>query len=417
MDVLIRPPGKITPSPWPVVWALSVTEIISWGTLYYAISVLIAPIEQELGWSRDSIVGAFSLSLLFAGMGAFPIGILIDRLGGRVVMAVGSLASALLLVLLSQTQSIQGFYLIWAGLGLTMAMVLYEPAFTVITAGFGNDARKAITTLTLAGGLASTVFWPLTQGIVSALGWRYALIVLASLNLLVCAPLHAFFLPGSSDKRPATRQETNKPGPDRKASALGIILKTRAFWMLAVAFAANMFAYSSLSVHLIVMLQEKGFSIDNAVWLAALIGPMQVFGRIGEFTIGSRYRVQQVAFFALALLPIALIGFNFAGSAWGMVVVFVAVCGSSNGIMTIARGIMPATIFGSEHYGAVNGALSAPVIASRALGPLIGSIVWSSFGNYDAVLWLLTAVALLAVASFSFAISTAKQVRHHPFIS
>ena len=139
---------------------------------------------------------------------------------------------------------------------------------------------------------------------------------------------------------------------------------------------------------------------------------MQVLGRIGEFTIGSRYRAQQVAFFALALLPIALIGFNFAGSAWGMVAVFVAVCGSSNGIMTIARGTMPAAIFGSEHYGAVNGALSAPVIASRALGPLIGSIVWSRFGNYDAVLWLLTAVALLAVVSFSFAISTAKQVRH-----
>jgi len=411
MDVPIHPPGNTRPSPWPVVWALSVTEIISWGTLYYAISVLIAPIEQELGWSRDSIVGAFSLSLLFAGTGAFPIGILIDRLGGRVMMAVGSFASALLLALLSQTQSIQGFYLIWAGLGLTMAMVLYEPAFTVITAGFGSDARKAITTLTLAGGLASTVFWPLTQGIVSALGWRYALIVLASFNLLVCAPLHAFFLPASSDKRPATRQEMNKPGPDRKASALGIILKTRAFWMLAVAFAANMFAYASLTVHLIVMLQEKGFSIDSAVWLAALIGPMQVLGRIGEFTIGSRYRAQQVAFFALALLPIALIGFNFAGSSWGMVAVFVAVCGSSNGIMTIARGIMPATIFGSEHYGAVNGALSAPVIASRALGPFIGSIVWSRFGNYDAVLWLLTAVALLAVVSFSFAISTAKQVQ------
>ena len=129
---------------------------------------------------------------------------------------------------------------------------------------------------------------------------------------------------------------------------------------------------------------------------------MQVVGRIGEFTIGSRYRTEQVAFFALALLPAALIGFGFAGSVWEMVVVFVAICGSINGIMTIARGTIPAALFGFEHYGAVNGAFSAPVVASRALGPLIGSFVWSSFGNYDAVLWMLAAFALLAVVSFYF---------------
>lgn len=347
-------------------------------------------------------MGAFSLSFLFAGIGAVPTGILIDRLGGRAVMAVGSFASAMLLALLSRTHSIEGFYFIWAGLGLTMAMVLYEPAFAVITADFGGDARKAITTLTLAGELASSMFWPLTQGLVTALGWRQTLIALASLHLLVCTPLHAFFLPESSKRRPEGRQDAEGLGHDRKAAALAGILKTRAFWMLAVAFAANMLAYSSLSVRLIVMLREKGFSIENAVWLAALIGPMQVVGRIGEFTIGSRYRTEQVAFFALALLPAALIGFNFAGSAWEMVVVFVAICGSSNGIMTIARGTIPAALFGFEHYGAVNGALSAPVAASRALGPLIGSFVWSSFGNYGAVLWMLAAFALLAVVSFYF---------------
>jgi MFS family permease len=397
--------------PWSAVWALSVTEIVSWGTLYYAISVLIPPMEQELGWSRDAIVGAFSLSLLFAGIGTFPAGILIDRLGGRVVMSFGSFASAALLALLSRTHSIEGFYFIWAGLGLTMAMVLYEPAFAVITANFGSNARKAITILTLSGGLASSVFWPLTQGLVSALGWRHTLVALALLHLLVCAPLHAFLLPQFSKRGPERGQEADGPGCDDKAAALVAILKTRAFWMLAVAFAANMLAYSSLSVHLIVMLREKGYSMENAVWIAALIGPMQVIGRVGEFTIGSRYRAEQVALFALALLPAALIGLGFSGSALGPVIVFVAICGAGNGIMTIARGTIPAAIFGFEHYGAVNGALSAPVLASRALGPLIGSFVWSSFGNYDAMLWMLAAIALLAVVSFSFAISTAKQVQ------
>lgn len=409
MDGCEHRSGNNTPSAWPAVWALSVTEIISWGTLYYAISVLILPIEQEMGWSRDSIVGAFSLSLLFAGIGAVPTGILIDRLGGRTVMAAGSFISAMLLALLSRTHSIAVFYFLWAGLGLTMAMVLYEPAFAVITTGFRGNARKAITTLTLAGGLASSVFWPLTQGLVTALGWRQTLMVLASLHLLVCTPLHAFLLPESSKRQPKGGKAPEGLGNDRKGAALTGILKTRAFWMLAIAFAAHMLAYSSLSVHLIVMLREKGFSIQNAVWFASLIGPMQIAGRIGEFAIGSRYRTEHVTFFALALLPLALIGFGLAGSSWGMVVLVVALCGSSNGIMTIARGTIPAALFGFEHYGTVNGALSAPVVASRALGPLIASLVWSSLGNYDAVLWILAAFALLAVVSFYISTRTEEE--------
>lgn len=353
-----------------------------------------------MGWNRDSIVGAFSLSLLFAGIGAVPAGILIDRLGGRVVMAIGSFISAMLLALLSQTHSIAGFYCIWAGLGLAMSMVLYEPAFAVIMDGFRSDARKAITTLTLAGGLASSVFWPVTQGLLTALGWRKTLIVLASLHLLICTPLHAFFLPKFSGSNLKGREESEGLGRPRKSAAFVGILRTRAFWMLAIAFASHMLAYSSLTVHLIVMLQEKGYPIQNAVWLASLIGPMQIVGRIGEFTIGSRFRTEHVTFFALALLPVALIGFGIGGSSWEMVVLVVALCGLSNGIMTIARGTIPVALFGFENYGAVSGALSAPVVASRALGPLIGSVVWSCSGNYDAVSWILAAFALLAVVGF-----------------
>jgi predicted MFS family arabinose efflux permease len=402
---------SIAPAPWPAIWALCVTEIISWGTLYYAISVLIAPIEEELGWTRDAIVGAFSVSVLFAGIGALPIGILIDRLGGRAVMAGGSFGSAALFLLLSQTQSIQAFYVIWAGLGLMMAMVLYEPAFAVITARFGSDARKGITILTLAGGLASTVFWPLTQGLISTVGWRDTLIVLAAINLFVCVPLHIFFLPPSLIRRPATAQYRDGSRSDPQALTLKSILGTKLFWMLAFAFAANMLAYSCLSVHLIALLHEKGFSMANAVWIGALIGPMQVIGRIGEFTIGSRFRSTQVAFLALAMLPFALIGLNLAGPLWSAAVLCVALCGASNGIMTIARGTMPASIFGAQRYGTVNGALSVPVIVSRALGPLLGSMVWSTFGSYDAVLWMLAAFAVLAVASFHFATGATKHLR------
>ncbi len=387
-----------------MVWALSVTQIISWGSIFYAISVLITPIEQELGWSRNGIIGAFSLSLLFAGLTALPVGMLIDRFGGRIVMTAGSLAGAVLLLLLSRTQSLLGFYLTWIGLGVTMAMVLYEPAFTVITASFGTNARKAITALTLAGGFASTVFWPLTQALISNLGWRNALLVLALLNLCVCTPLHALFLPGSAPGKPAADPDVSGPIPDQAQPALREIVKTRVFLMLAVAFTANMLAFSALSVHLIPLLHERGFSMTDAVWLAAMVGPMQVAGRVWEYTIGSRFRATQIALIALALFPAALIILQFAGSGWMLVLAFAALYGASNGIMTIARGTIPVEIYGRARYGAINGALAAPVLASRALGPLVAAIIWSGAGGYDTVIWVLTGIGLLAITSYWLAV-------------
>ena len=391
--------------PWSVVWALSVTQIISWGSLFYAISVLIAPIERELHWSRDAIVGAFSLSMVCTGLAAFPVGNLIDRYGGRYVMGGGSVLAAAMLALLSQTTSLPGFYAIWVGLGIAMSAVLYEPAFAVITACFGADARKGITTLTLPGGLASTVFWPLTQALVAALGWRHAVLVLALFNLLVCVPLHWWFLPKTGAGR--TKDEHGTAIRDARSPVhMRDIVMTRKFVLLALAFTANMLAFSAMSIHLITLLNERGLSAADAVLLAAIVGPMQVLGRIGEYTIGKRFRATQIATAAIVLLPVALLILQFSGTYWMLMLVFVTVYGISNGIITIVRGVIPAELFGRERYGAINGALAAPVLAARSMGPLVAAMIWSFAGGYDAVIWTLAAVGLVSAFSFHFALKS-----------
>jgi predicted MFS family arabinose efflux permease len=384
------------------VWALSVTQIISWGSLFYAISVLIAPIERELGWSRDAIVGAFSLSMVCSGLAAFPVGNLIDRYGGRHVMGGGSVLAAAMLALLSQTTALPAFYAVWVGLGIAMGAALYEPAFTVITKSFGADARKGITALTLAGGFASTVFWPLTQELITSLGWRNALLVLALLNLIVCAPLHLWCLPRV---KAGTVNDPREPAANEpRMPALRDIVLSRQFLLLATAFTANMLAFSALSIHLIPLLNERGFAMTDAVWLAAIVGPMQVAGRIAEYAVGARFRATRVALLAFIFLPAALLVLRYAGLQWGYVLIFIALYGSSNGVMTIARGIIPAELFGRQRYGAVNGALAAPVLASRALGPLLAAMIWSVAGGYDAVILTLAAIAMLSAASFVFAL-------------
>src|SRR3712207_2033771 len=151
--------------------------------------------QETFGWSRPLLSGALSLGLLATGAAAFPVGTWIDRHGGRGIMTLGSLLGGLLLFAWAQVETPWAFYLIWAMIGASLAGVLYEPAFAVLTATFGPDARRAITALTLVGGFASTVFMPLTQLLIATVGWRQALVILGSLNLAVCLPLHALFVP------------------------------------------------------------------------------------------------------------------------------------------------------------------------------------------------------------------------------
>jgi predicted MFS family arabinose efflux permease len=384
--------------PWLAVWALGVTQIVSWGSLYYAFPLLLGPIERQLGWARSEVVGAFSLSVLVAGVAALPVGISIDRFGGRALMSWGSLAAALLLALLSRTESLAAFYLIWIGLGACMAATLYEPAFAVIYRSFGEDARKGITALTLVAGFASTVFWPFTEWLVASLGWRSALIVLGAFNLLVCWPLHRFALPPTA---PAVRSVPEPPsGADRNAA---IPWRAASFWLLGFVFAANMLAFAVLSVHLIPLLVERGMTSARAAGLAAIIGPMQVAGRVVEYLFGRRVSASAAGLTALAVLPAGLLLLIAGGRSWVAVAVGLALYGASNGVMTVVRAIIPAELFGRERYATLNGALSVPVIATRAAGPLAASIAWSAAGGYTGILWALVLVSALAVVAFYLA--------------
>ena len=383
------------------MYALAVTQIISWGTMFYAFSVLLASIEQEMHWSRDAIVGAFSLSVLMTGLAAAPVGALVDRIGGRMVMSLGSLFAAAILLLMSLAHSLTAFYVEWAALGLAGAMLLYEPAFAVIYRTFAANARKALTALTLLGGFSSTIFWPLTQVLVTALGWRHTLIALGLMNLLVCLPLHALMLPRKRAMRSHVRTAS---GAAANVHTFATILRTKAFWLLALAFTANILAFASLSVHLIALLQEKGFESQHAVWLAALVGPMQVSGRLMEFTVGRRLSPEKVGLLAMSVLPAGLVALVFASSSWLFGVLFVVCYGASNGVMTIVRATLPAEMFGRENYGAANGALAAPVIVTRAGAPLAASLLWTASGGYNGVLWVLAASAVLATVLFYFAI-------------
>lgn len=371
--------------------ALCVTQIVSWGGIYYAISVLMVPMQADLGWSRDALVAGYSVALLAWGLSAYPVGRLIDAFGGRGVMTAGSVLGTVALAMLGDVQTHAAYYAAWVLAGVAMGMTLYEAAFTVLAHAFGAGARRAITALTLAGGFASTLFWPLSQFLLEAWGWRGAWFALAAAQAVVCVPLHAFALPRV--KRPARRPADDAAPPRDRAW-----LRSWRFWMLAVAFVCSMFATASVSVHLIALLGERGLSAREAVFVAALIGPMQFVGRFMEFAFGRRVGTTTLGRITVLLMPAGLLVYALAGTSIPLLVAFAVVYGTGFGLITIVRAMTPAELFGREEYGALNGAMSAPAMAARAAGPLALSVAVSAWGGGAATAVLLATISGCAVA-------------------
>jgi MFS family permease len=384
------------PKHWGVISALGIAQIISWGSLYYAFSFLIEPLQAASGAGKSTVVGAFSLGLLIAGLLSVPVGAIIDRAGGRSVMTAGSLAAAALLTLLSLTDSVELMYLAWIGLGAAMAATLYDPAFAILTAMFQTNYRRAIAALTLFGGFASTVFWPLTEFLIAQMGWRDALLVLASFNLLICAPLHWWVVPARAR---VSTQSSSQAGTGRFKAALG----TPAFYLLTLSFIGNTLVFSAVSVHLMLMLQDKGLTSAQAALVGAMVGPMQVAGRILEITAGARLAARTIGIIAMGLLPLSLAVLFAAETNTWMLLAFATLYGAGNGVMTIVRGAIAAEVFGREAYGAINGAMAAPVIVAKAAGPLVAALALTALGSYDRTLLLLIVVGAIATGVFAVA--------------
>lgn len=377
-------------STWSVVGALSVTVTVAYGVLQYAFGVLLPSMQEDLGWSRTEITGAFSVALLVSAAAGLFVGPLLDRHSPRLLMTTGAAAAALLVVGWSRVETVAGLYLVFAALGVTMATLLYEPVFTVVTRRFFARRRAALTTVTLVGATASLIFSPLTERLEASLGWRDALVVLAAILAVVAVPLHALVLRSAPNDGAATEPRKGR-GTTRR------LLTSASFWLLGGAFALASFSMYAILVHLVSLLIESGSSPAFAAFAAGLVGISQLPGRLVFGLLGPRV--------GLAALPAAVFGLGAAAlvllaaerSEWAAVI-FAVGFGASNGMATLLRATLVADLWGRERYGSVLAAVSAPYNIARAAAP-VGAALLVALGSYTMLLWILaTGTATAAVA-------------------
>jgi MFS family permease len=388
---------------WPMLIALSVAETLSWGILYYSFSVFIRPIEIEMGWSRPQVTGAFSLSLLAAGLAAIPVGHWADARGARGLMTAGSVLGALLLLALSSVRSLTAFYTVWAGLGAIMAMVLYEPAFAIVATWFVRHRDRALTILTLFGGLASALLVPLATRLLESQGWRGAVVVLALILACTTIPLHGLMLPShpaavgqQPDGEPAATEGALRVRP-AEGRGLGPIMAEGRFWAITGAFALASLVTVGTSVHVIPYLTAKGVSATTAGTVLGLTGLMQLPGRLVFSPIRQHWAWHRTAAAVFLTQATALVALAYAADGTGLVV-FVALFGLGNGMSTLLRASTLAELYGPGRYGRVSGILAFFSTLGRAAGPVITSLTLVALGSYERAFASLALLLSLATA-------------------
>jgi cyanate permease len=372
-----------------LIAGLAVTETVSWGVLYYAFAIFLTPIKEARGWSTLELTGAFSLALAVSAVAAPIVGRWLDAHSPRVLMTGGSALGALLVYAWSRVQTLAELYLVFAGIGLAMAAVLYESAFIVLTKWFRERRRQAITAVTLVAGAASFVFSPLSERLLSAYGWREALVILALILAAATVPIHALVL----------RSAPSAPERERPRRARG-----REFWPLSAAFVIGGFLVAAMSVHLVPLLLRAGHGAAFAAAIAGLVGLAQIPGRLVFLALEQRLRGARLpaTVFCLGAFALTVLALDRSTAA---AVIFALLFGAGAGMTTLLRPALVVELYGEAAFGANLGATALLALGARAVAPFTAAALSLAPGGYSTMLWLFAAAALLAAAAGARAVS------------
>jgi MFS family permease len=397
---------------WYIAITLALTETISWGIIYYSFSVFLTPMQSDLGWTRSELTGAFSLSLLVAGAMAFPVGAWIDRHGPRLLMTIGSVTASVLVIAWSQVSDRTTLYLIWIGLGASAAAVLYDPAFAVIAQWFNLRRSTALAIVTFAAGFASTIFLPLSDGLLHAFGWRTAILLLGIFLGVMTIPLHALklrrhphalgLLPDGMAKH-STEKLMSRPDASFRSA-----MHSRVFWLLVLSFGLAYLSAAAIRVHFIPFLIGSGVDSSTAAFATGAIGIMQVAGRVLFVPLERRWSnsIMVIGVFALQAVATAIL---VIGQAPMMIGLFIILFGAAQGTATLARSSILAELYGSANYGRIASVMTVCLTLANTSAPLGASLIFDQTGSYRPVLWI---VLILALAAATVAFVAKHNITH-----
>lgn len=369
--------------------ALCATEIVSWGLLYYSLPIATAPISADTGWSPIAITAAFSAGLGVSAVAGIYVGRLLDARGPRLPMTVGAVIGVAGLLLVAWSPNLVVFTLAWLVAGLAQALLLYPPAFAVITRWYGVDRVRPLTTITLVGGLASTLFAPLIAFLIETIGWRASYVVLAVILGVVVVPLHATALNSRWTDAPATVAKTPRRNEVRA------ITRSARFRVLQVTMSLSVFTTFAVTINIIPLLLERGMSYSMAALSLGLVGLGQLVGRFGYSFLAARTSPRWRTAGVIGVGAIGLWALAFVPAPLWLIVAFGVLAGAARGCATLLQATAISDRWGTRNFGTVSGIFMAPMTALLAVSPVAGPFVAALLGGYPLMAAAMAGLATL----------------------
>ena len=398
-------PTPSVPKRGTIMTVLGLTQIMAWGSSYYLPAVIAPRVAADTGWPLGWVVGGLSLGLLVAGLISPRVGSSIERRGGRRVLAFSAMALGVGQIGLAAAPNLVAYIVAWLVIGLGMGAGLYDAAFATLGRLYGYGARSAITTLTLFGGFASTVCWPISAFLMAEIGWRGACLSYAAVQLLIALPLYLLLLPRNTELYETKSARTDPAAPARENSP-----RPGTMVVLATTLTVAAVISSTLSVHLLTILQGSGMALAAAVGLGALVGPSQVGARAIEMMVA---RYHHPIWTKFASVTFVAIGVSVLWAGLPIVPVALAFYGAGIGLESIARGTLPLALFGPSGYARLMGRLAMPSLIAQAAAPSVGALLLEHMGAQG----LLAALSGLALANLLLALLLGRLVmRQRPAV-
>ncbi len=370
----------------PRIAAIGVTQIIGWGATFNLPGVLGAEIAADLGFSLTvALLGPTVMLVMLAAVSWF-LAPMFERHGARTIMTLGSLLAAVGLLLLAGAQGRMSYLLPWVVIGVAGAGMLTTAAQIAVAEIAGDDARQSIGLLALFSGLATTIFWPLTNALSAALGWRASVAILAGSFIVICLPLIRWAI---SPVTPAVN------GLDPSTPADVIPIDWSMFWLMAGAIAANGFITWGFSLTLIPLFKDRGLGQTEAVAIASSLGLITIAARLIDMLGGRRWTGLTTGLVAATVLPVSYL-LLFIGRGTVVILIFVALYGLAGGAMAIARSTIPLAVFPRAAYARASARLALPLNLAFATAPPVFGAILTRAGA-DMALILATALSTVAL--------------------
>jgi MFS family permease len=375
-----------------VVAVLCLTEIVSWGVLFYAFTVSAVAISETERWSLTTLVAVFTLAQVVGAATGVWVGRHIDAVGPRRVMTGGSVAGVAAVVAIALSPNLASYAAAWVVAGAAMSATLYPPAFAAVTHWGGERRVRALTAITLVAGFASTVFAPLTAWLLSVGDWRSTYLVLAVV-LALTVPLHWWGLRGPWTPSGATAD----PGPAADGSgSRAPRVRLEGFVLLCVAMSLAGVSVYAVVVNLVPLLVEGGLTTSRAALALGIGGAGQVAGRLLYAPMARRLGVVARTRATMLFAALLTVGLALVSQPLAMVAAISFAAGSARGVYTLLQATAISDRYGTASYGSRNGVLSGVVVTASALSPWGGAFLAATLGSYQSAFLVLALVALAA---------------------